>query len=74
MCDCEEAASIVENKPSNDIGYILFQLGVQVEHDHSFSEKISEFLDKYSMLTILCDWEIKSNKEKIAKYLDCKVK
>lgn len=71
---CDEASEIVQGEPSCQLGVILKNIGLEVPTDTSFGELVSEFLDKYSMLTILSEWEIRNNKDKVAKYLDCKEK
>jgi hypothetical protein len=45
-----------------------------MEMDSSLQDSMEEFYQKYFMLTVLSDWDVRVNKETIAKYINGTVK
>ena len=79
--ECQEAEDIVEyskNTVNAKVVEILNNLQIKwsVEEDNSLQVSIDSFLNKYSMLGFLSDWQLgrQADKEKIAKYLGAEVK
>lgn len=79
--ECQEAEDIVEyskNTVNANVVEILNNLKIKwsVEEDNSLQVSIDSFLNKYSMLSFLNDWQLgrQADKEKIAKYLGVEVK
>jgi hypothetical protein len=79
LIDCEEVAELVglmsaENK--SEITQWLNRLNIEteMEMDSSLQDSMEEFYQKYFMLTVLSDWDVRVNKETIAKYINGTVK
>lgn len=77
--ECDEVSEIVNLAASckNDkVADICKKLGVVVNmtEDTMLQELMDEFNDKYKMLTLLSEWEIRSNKSIVAEYISGKVK
>jgi len=84
ICKCidhDEAKNIVSKKQSELVETITAvwqtiggELNKEVKTDNSVQLLMDEFFEKYSMLTLLSNWEITQNKGKVAKYIGGKVK
>ena len=77
--DNDEVREIVEFATScknDEIAGICQRLGVAVEmtKDTMLQEMMDEWNDRHKMLTILSDWEIRSNKTIVAEYIGGSVK
>ena len=77
--DHDEVREIVELATScenTEIAGICKRLGIVVEmtKDTMLQELMDEFNDKYKMLTLLSEWEIRNNKSIVAEYISGKVK
>jgi hypothetical protein len=79
LIDCEEVTELVglvsaENK--SEITQWLNRLNIEteMEMDSSLQDSMEEFYQKYFMLTVLSDWDVRVNKETIAKYINGTVK
>ena len=77
--DNDEVREIVELATScenTEIADICKRLGVAVEmtKDTMLQEMMDEWNDRYKMITLLSDWEIRQNKTIVAEYISGKVK
>lgn len=77
--DNDEVREIVELATScenTEIAGICKRLGVVVEmtKDTMLQEMMDEWNDRHKMMTLLSDWEIRSNKSIVAEYMSGKVK
>jgi len=77
--DNDEVREIVDLATScenTEIAGICKRLGVVVEmtKDTMLQELMDEFNDKYKMLTLLSDWDIRNSKSIVAEYISGKVK
>lgn len=84
ICKCidhDEAKNIVSKKQPELVETITAvwqtiggNLIKEVKIDNTVQLLMDEFFEKYSMLTLLSNWEISQNKQKVAKYIGGKVK
>jgi len=79
IIDCEEVADLVglvsaENKSEITQWLNKLNIDTDMEMDSFLQDSMEEFYQKYFMLTILSDWDVRCNKEEIAKYINGIVK
>ena len=77
--ECDEVSEIVNlaaSSKNDEVADICKKLGVVVNmtEDTMLQELMDEFNDKYKMLTLLSEWEIRKNKSIVAEYVSGKVK
>jgi hypothetical protein len=75
VIDCEEVTELVglvsaENKSEITQWLNKLNIDTDMEMDSLLQDSMDEFYRKYSMLTILSDWDVRVGKETIAKYIN----
>jgi len=75
VIDSQEVKEILVEKPKKqDVDAILEKLGVSFVIDDSFQKTMENFFDKYCMLKIVSDWEVRSHRDEVSKYIGGTVK
>ena len=79
VIDCEEVAELIDLislEGKSEISHWLNRLNIETEtkRDSLLQDSMEEFYQKYEMLTILSDWDVRCGKETIAKYINGTVK
>ena len=79
LIDCEEVAELVglmsaENKSEITQWLNKLEIETEMEMDSFLQDSMEEFYQKYFMLTVLSDWDVRINKETVAKYINGTVK
>jgi hypothetical protein len=66
-----EFQRLIDNNKNDKIAGVCKRLGIitNIQEDTSLQEWMDNFFDKYGMLTIITDWEIKSHKDTVATYI-----
>ena len=74
--EVREIVELAESCKNNGIAVVCDDLGITVEitKDTMLQEMMDEWNDRYKMLNLVSDWEIKQNKEIIAEYIGGSVK
>ena len=66
-----EFQTLVDNNKNDKIAGVCKRIGIttDMQEDNFLQEWMDDFFDKYGMLTILSDWEIRQNKNTVATYI-----
>jgi len=66
-----EFRNLIDYNKNNEIADICKRIGIttDMQEDTFLQEWMDNFFDKYDMITILSDWDIKQNKNTVAKYI-----
>ncbi len=66
-----EFRTFIDDNKNNEIADICGRIGIttDMQEDTFLQEWMDNFFDKYGMLTLLSDWEIKQEKNTVAKYI-----
>lgn len=74
--ELNEFIELADNSKNNKIVDICkrLEMTIEMEEDTSLQEWMDSFFEEHDMLTILSEWEIKCNKEKVARYMGATVK
>ncbi len=79
VIDCEEVTELIDLislEGKSEISHWLNRLKIETEtkRDSLLQDSMEEFYQKYEILTCLSDWDVRCNKEVIARYINGKVK
>ena len=74
--EVREIVELAESCKNDEIAGICKRLGVAVEmtKDTMLQEMMDDWNDRHKMMTLLSEWEIRTNKEIVAEYISGKVK
>jgi hypothetical protein len=66
-----EFQTLIDDNKNDKIAGICKRIGIttDMQEDTFLQEWMDDFFDKYGMLTLLSDWEIKQNKNTVATYI-----
>lgn len=66
-----EFKNLIDNNKNDEIASVCKRIGIttDMQEDNSLQEWMDDFFDKYGMITLLSDWDIKQNKNTVATYI-----